>query len=179
MILSSLPPDCFGDYKSFLEIGFALNALFGAWHAIPEALSKKRRAARRTSISKYAEEVSAEAYDRVDRISLRIVCLGRVFGVLAALGIATALFLIPDDVVVNGAGAVAIAGICMPVPAAIAGTFLVDWGFVAYLTVRKWREWIRYWWFVLSKLRQVGKADAIREMWRKRRDEERDDSDDD
>ena len=176
--MASLPPDCFGDYKSFLEIGFALNALFGAWQAIPEALAKKRKAARRTGISKYAEDVSAETYDRVDRVSRRIVWLGRTLGVVAALGIATALFLIPDDVVVSGAGAAIIAGLCMPVPAAIAGTVLVDWGFVAYLTARKGREWMSYWWFVLRRLRQVGKTDALRELWRKQRDKKKDSDDD-
>ena len=169
-------PDQFGDYKSFLEIGFALNGLFGVWEAIPQALAKRRRTARRASVGKYAEELGAEVFGRVDRISAGIVWIGRTLGVVGALAIATALFLIPDTTCVTRSGAAAIAGICMPVPVAILAAYVVDWGFVAVVTGRKSRRWMSYWWFVLRNLRRVGKADEIRELWRKRRDGEREDS---
>lgn len=66
----------------------------------------------------------------------------------------------------------------MPVPAAIAGTFLVDWGFVTYLAARKGWGWMSYQWFVLRTWRKVAKTDALRELWRKQRDEKKDSDDD-
>ena len=172
--LSGFPPDRFGDYKSFLEIGFALNALFGAWQVLPEALSRRRRAARLANVGKYAEELSQEAYDRVDNISVGVVWCGRTFGLLTALLIAAGLFAIPDDATVATGGAVIIAAACMPVPLAILATYLVDLGFLAVLSARKSRAWLKYWWFVLRTLHRVGKADEIRALWKKRREQEKD-----
>ena len=165
-------PTSFGNYKSFLEVGFAVNALFGTWQAIPQELSDRRRKARRANVGRYVEKVGRETYDLVDATSGWVVLCGRTLGIVGALAIWVALFALPDNTTVGDAEAVFIAGACLPVPLAIGLTFAVDWCFLLYLRIRNLRAWLGYWLFILRNLLKVGKTDRIRDEWRKRRERE-------
>ena len=159
------PPDQFGDYTSFLEIAFALNVLFNAWHAIPINLAE-----RWTRFGKYAEKPGAEAYDKVRNFSKAVVRWGQRSGVVLAPLIVAALYGLPDEALVTNTGAIAISLSAAPLPLTFLLVQAARGGFLLWLLARNVAGFLERYRSETFKLRRhVRQSEKLRARWLRER----------
>lgn len=165
MFGGGFPPGQFGDYTSFLEIAFALNILFNAWHAIPTSLTR-----RRGGVGKYAEKPGAASYDSVGKWSKVIVRCGQGTGLLFAFAIAAALYVLADEVPVDQNAAMLILLAVAPLPVTYLLVRAIHIGFALWLVARNLRGLFAHWRSMFILARDVHRSEELRERWMRERE---------
>lgn len=166
MFGGGFPPGQFGDYTSFLEIAFALNILFNAWHAIPTNLTR-----RRGGVGKYAETPGAASYESVGRWSKRVVRCGQGTGLLFAFATVAALYAVADGVPVDRDAAMVILLAVAPLPVTYLLVRTIHTGFALWLIARNLRGLIAHWRSMFILARDVHRSEELRERWMREREE--------
>ena len=109
----------FGNYKSFLEISFGTNLLFGVWDGLTKKMLDwrvKQVSSLHSKINPSVVDVASTREKSCNSFCDTVKMIGRVIGIIFSCIIAMTLFVFGDDAKIGGWGLFFIMMSAMPLP---------------------------------------------------------------